>query len=116
MRRANYLGGDVLVPGGQRDINRWVNPNAFAIATPGAYGSSAVGVVETPGLQTYDISAAKSFSIREQMAVRFQADFFNAFNTANFFGLGTVITNSGFGTLSSAYPGRNLQLSLKLTF
>ena len=115
-RRANYLGGDVLAPEGQRNINNWINLNAFAVATPGAYGSSGVGIVQLPGLQTYDISAAKNFTIREQTSLRFQADFFNAFNTANFTGLGIIITNGGFGSLSSAYPARNLQLSLKLSF
>lgn len=115
-RRANYLGGETLAPEGQRNINNWINRNAFAIATTGAYGSSGVGVVQLPGLQTYDLSAAKNFTFQERYGLRFQADFFNAFNTANFFGLGTTITSGGFGTLSSAYPPRNLQLSLKLTF
>jgi hypothetical protein len=72
--------------------------------------------VEGPGLQTYDLSAAKYFAIKERLNLRFQADFFNAFNVANFTGLGVTVTNAGFGTLSSAYPGRNLQLGLKLTF
>lgn len=115
-RRANYLGGDILAPEGQRNINNWINRNAFAIATTGAYGTSGVGIVQLPGLQTYDLSAAKNFSIAERYSLRFQADFFNAFNTANFTGLGTTITSAGFGTLSSAYPPRNLQLALKLTF
>lgn len=115
-RRASYAGGDVLAPEGQRDINNWINKSAFTVASLGAYGTSGVGIVQLPGLQTYDLSAAKSFSITERATVRVQADFFNAFNTANFFGLGTTITSAGFGTLSSAYPGRNLQLGLKLLF
>ena len=115
-RRADYVGGDVLAPKGQRDINNWINADAFSVASLGAYGTSGVGIVQLPGLQTYDLSAVKNFALRERLRLRFQADFFNAFNVANFFGLGTNVSNNGFGTLSSAYPGRNLQLSLKLSF
>ncbi len=53
---------------------------------------------------------------RNVFNLRLQGDFFNAFNVANFSGLGTTVDNGGFGTLSSAYPGRNLQLGLKVVF
>ena len=115
-RRADYLGGNVQVPDAQRDVNHWINTAAFTAAGPTHYGTSGPGIVEGPGLQTYDLSAAKYFPIKERLNLRLQADFFNAFNVANFSGLGVTVTNAGFGTLSSAYPGRNLQLGLKLTF
>jgi hypothetical protein len=115
-RRADYLGGDVLTPSSQRDINNWINTSAFATAGASHFGTSGVGIVEGPGLQTYDLSVAKSFPIKERFHLRLQGDFFNAFNVANFSGLGTTVTSGGFGTLSSAYPGRNLQLGLKVVF
>src|SRR5215469_14418850 len=69
-----------------------------------------------PGLQSYDMSLAKHFPIKERFNLRLQAEFFNAFNVANFSGLGVTITNTSFGTLSSAYPPRQIQLALKLAF
>jgi hypothetical protein len=48
--------------------------------------------------------------------MRLQADFINAFNHTNFQPPSTTITSSGFGTISSAYPSRNVQLGLKLAF
>lgn len=64
----------------------------------------------------FNLSLAKNFLIRERYNLKFQTDFFNAFNIANFSGLGTTVTSGGFGTLSSAYPPRQIQMSLKMTF
>lgn len=114
--RADYVGGPVLTSGDASDINNWINKSAFAVVSPGHYGSSGVGIVQAPGLQSYDFSAAKYFALTERFNLKFQADFFNAFNIANFNNLGTNVSNASFGTLASAYPGRNLQLALKLTF
>jgi hypothetical protein len=72
--------------------------------------------VEGPGLQSYDLSIAKIFNYRERYSLRFQVDAFNAFNVANFNGLDVNRTDNAFGTLSSAYPPRNLQMQLKFTF
>lgn len=115
-RRADYLGGPALVPEDQRNINNWINKAAFAVAPPDRYGNSGTAIVEAPGLQSYDLSVAKHFALTERFVLRFQADFFNAFNVANFSGLSSNISSGNFGTLSSAYPPRNIQLGLKLNF
>jgi len=114
-RRADYLGGPLTVdnPG----PGRWFNTAAFATAPNGRYGNSGVGIIEGPGLQTYDLSLAKHFALTERFDLKFQGDFFNAPNVTNFSTLNTVVTStSSFGTLSQAYPPRNIQLSLKLSF
>ena len=95
-RRADYVGGSTLVASGQRGPNAWINTAAFAPAGVDHYGTSSAGLVEGPGLQTYDMSLGKYFYLTESVNIRFQADFFNAFNNVNFSGLGTVVTNGGF--------------------
>ncbi len=116
-RRADYLGGPTLVanPG----PNSWINTSAFAIAPTGRYGSSGTAIVEGPGLQSYDISLAKHFLFRERFDLKLQGDFFNLFNITNFqnlAGSSLQVGTSSFGTISSAYPPRNVQLSLHLSF
>lgn len=113
-RRADYLGGDVKA--GTQNINNWINLSAFAAASNRGFGSAGVGTVEGPGLQSYDLSLAKNFAFHERYNFRLQADFLNAFNVANFYGLNTTVTDRAFGTLSSAYPSRNIQLGLKFNF
>jgi hypothetical protein len=114
-RRADYISGPVLVQSG-RSIDNWINTDAFATAPDGRWGTSGAGIVEAPGLQSYDLSLAKRFLLTERFNLRLQADFFNAFNIANFTGLNTTVTSNAFGTLNSAYPPRNIQLGMKLEF
>jgi len=67
-------------------------------------------------LKTWDISARKQFAINERFKLRFQADFFNVFNRANFRSPAVVVTSGGFGAVTSAGPARNIQFGLKLNF
>jgi hypothetical protein len=114
-RRGDYAGGNVYPSSGQ-NVNNWLNKSAFLTAPAGRFGNLGINTVLGPGLQSYDMSLAKHFPITERFNLRLQADFFNAFNVANFTGLGVTITNNSFGTLSSAYPPRQIQLALKLAF
>jgi len=114
-RRADYLGGPIYVQSGQ-NVNAWLVKAAFTAAPAGRFGNSGLGIVEGPGLQSYDLSVAKHFLVRERFDLRLQGDFYNAINVANFTGLNTTITNGSYGTIASAYPPRQIQLALKLQF
>ena len=113
-RRADYVGGEVLLP--NAGPNGWINPAAFAPAPATRRGNSGAGIVVGPNLQTWDFSMRKQFNLTERFNVRFQADMFNAFNHANFRGPATVLTNAGFGTIGTTGPPRNIQFGLKLNF
>ncbi len=116
-RRANYVSGPILVS--NAGPNAWVNSAAFAAPATAQWGTSGTGIVEGPGLQSYDFSLAKHFPIRERFDLKFQGDFFNLFNITNFQNFSNsnlTLGNSNFGTISTAYPPRNVQLSLKLSF
>jgi outer membrane receptor protein involved in Fe transport len=67
-------------------------------------------------LQLWDLSLRKRFALTERWRLQFQADFFNLFNKANFLNVATTITGAEYGTITSAAPGRNIQLALRLTF
>jgi hypothetical protein len=122
-RRADYLGGPVLLPNTGPD--GWINPAAFAPPPLGRRGNAPVGIVLGPNLQTWDFSMRKQFRLTERFNLRFQADMFNAFNRANFrapdVAFGTLTTaggpsNGAFGKISTAGPARNIQFGLKLSF
>src|SRR5882724_80880 len=113
-RRADYLGGPVLLP--NPGPNGWINPAAFAAAPAGRRGNSGAGIVHGPNLQTWDFSMRKQFNITERVNVRFQADMFNAFNRANFRSPSLVVTTAGFGTITATGPARNIQFGIKLNF
>ena len=113
-RRADYLGGPVLLPNPGPD--GWINPAAFAAAPLGRRGTSGVGNVQAPSLVTWDFSMRKQFRMTERFRLRFQADMFNAFNRANVRAPTTVVTTAGFGTIGTAGPARNILFGLKLDF
>jgi hypothetical protein len=115
-RVADYIGGPAVLP--NPGPNGWFNPAAFTAAPQGRWGTAGAGDVEGPGMQIYNLSVTKFFAIRPEgkMNLRLRADFLNAFNNVNYQSPATTVTTSGFGTISAAYPPRNIQLGLKLTF
>lgn len=118
-RRADYIGGKLELdsPG----PSGWFNTAAFAPPPDGRLGNAGVGVIVGPGRNLWDLSARKLFRITEGITLGYQADFFNAFNQTNFndpgLAFGTIASpNTGFGKISAAAPGRNIQMGLKLVF
>lgn len=114
-RRADYVSGtDKILP--NAGVNGWLNPAAFTPAPIDRLGNSGLGSVSGPGLQTYNLAVAKNFKVHEGWNLKFQTDLFNAFNISNFTGMNVNSSDKAFGTLSSAYPARQVQMQLKLTF
>ncbi len=79
-------------------------------------GNAPTGNIIGPGYYDWDISVRKRFNLpREGMGLMFQADFFNAFNHANWGNPGTNAAG-GLGIINSAAPPRQLQFGLKFAF
>jgi hypothetical protein len=95
-------------------------------APTGRVGSEARNAFYGPGLISFDMTAGKTFRIRERLKLEYRADFFNVLNHTNF-GLtsGNRTVSSGtFGQLSktSSFNGgdtggpRVIQMTLRLQF
>jgi Carboxypeptidase regulatory-like domain len=102
--------------------NQWFDPNAFALPTPGTYGTLGRGVYTGPGLATVDASLFKDTAISERASLQFRAEFFNLLNRANFgvpnatvFSGGAISPSAGLIT-STATTSRQIQFGLKLIF
>ena len=115
-RRADYIGGNVLIPNGQRSQAAWVNKAAFASSAETRRGTAGVGMIEGPGSQVWDFSLRRRFKLTEKFRLQFQADIFNAFNRTNFRDMDVNLANASFGTLTAAGPARSIQFGLKLTY
>jgi hypothetical protein len=124
-RRADQLPG-VAIYAANRGPNCYVNngstacggaPSAFATPPANRFGNSGVGSILAPGFAQTDMSAAKFFPLyRESVRLKFQFDAFNVLNRTNFSGFNATSTSSNFGTITTAYPPRQLQLSAKVLF
>ena len=117
LMRVVFIGtGEIGLPADERTVNRWFNTAAFAVAPESRLGTASIRNVPGPSLQLWDLSLRKRFALTERWRLQFQADFFNLFNKANFLNVASNVSNADFGTITSAAPGRNIQLALRLTF
>ena len=103
-------------------VNKWFDPNAFSVPTPGTFGNVTRGSLTGPGLTTLDASLFKTFRITERWKLQFRAETFNLLNHANF-GAPNAVVFSGNNVSSSAgvitntaTSSRQVQFALKLLF
>ena len=104
------------------DPNRWFNPNAFLVPTPGTFGNAGRGILRGPGTATMDLSVMKNTRLNERFTLQFRAEAFNLLNRANF-GTPNPIVFSGTNIAAAAgiitsttTTSRQLQGGLKLLF
>jgi hypothetical protein len=123
-RLANYNGLPDSVPITTGN-DRWTtsssagwNRAAFVAAPYDMWGNAGPGSLQGPGMEMYNLSLDKSFVVNERrgIALRLRADFINAFNHTNFESPSLNASDSTFGTVTTAYPPRNIQLGLRLIF
>jgi hypothetical protein len=79
--RPNVIGNPNATP---CQPGTFFNTCAFASnQVQGTYGNETRNQVRGPGFQTWDMTLAKMFPVKEQMRVEFRADFFNIANHLN---------------------------------
>jgi hypothetical protein len=104
--------------GRAQEVSQWFNTAAFAQPAPFTFGTSGVGIIETPGYSDFDLAFQKRFAIGERVGLQFRGELFNAFNHTN---LGApnvgAFGTPGFGTINSIVgSARDIQLGLRLDF
>jgi hypothetical protein len=90
----------------------WFNPAAFALQTT-PYGTVGRDTIWGPGAQQWDLGVAKRLSLTERRYFQFRGELFNAFNQVNYAPPLSTVGSAGFGTITAARAGRNVQLGLK---
>ncbi len=88
----------------------------FVIPPAETLGDGGRGTIIGPGVNNWDFSLQRYFSLKEAMSLQFRAEFFNAFNHAQFVGLGMTANDPNFGRITSARNPRYIQFGLKLNF
>ena len=101
---------------GERTLNRWFNTAAFAAPAPFTFGNSPRSNLRGPYQQTVDLTLGKEFAVSERYRADFRGEFYNVLNHANFDVPGHTLGAADFGVISSARPGRTVQLGLRLIF
>jgi hypothetical protein len=105
---------------GSRSFTEFFNTSCFFAppnnGTAGLAGSAAPNILEGPGTDNVDFALMKNGGITERVKYQFRAEFFNGFNHPSFNGIDTTVTDSNFGSVTSAVSPRNIQFGLKILF
>ena len=114
--RANVTGAKVFASG-TRNSTTWFNPAAFAAPPAYTYGNVGRNSVYGPSLQTMDLGVVREISLGERSRFEARAEFFNALNHTNLGTPNRFVNTSSFGSITEvATPGREIQLSARLSF
>jgi hypothetical protein len=104
-------------------LNNYFNQSAFcplpAIGDGTGYGDSSDGVVRGPMQDNSDITISRLFALgpNEKRTLDFRAEFFNAFNHAQFSDPGNGKENGNFGVIqSTSVAPRIIQFAAKISF
>ena len=81
------------------------------------FGNAARNSVRANLFRQFDLGLHKAFDLgRDQTRIEARIEAFNLFNTTNFGPANGNRSSSAFGTITSAYPARQIQLGLKFYF
>jgi hypothetical protein len=124
--RANYLGDEIII---KDYANRqWFNPLVFGRPKDGELGNTGRNWLRGPGFTNFDLSLFKDFKFTERIRLQYRAEFFNIFNSLQWFGVNTGIsatnpdnrvtaaTRGTSGQLTTTRDSRKIQMALKFYF
>jgi len=110
--------GKILNNTNPRDGQTYFNTSLFSLEPLGQIGDSGRNFFHGPGINNFDLAILKNFAFTESKSLEYRAEFFNAFNHAQFNNPNGLI-NAGtgvFGVVTSARDPRIVQMALKLIF
>ena len=96
----------------------WFNPNSYdCVNVPlFSFGDAPRNFLRGPGINNYDLSIVKKTKVFESKSVEFRAEFFNAFNHAQFLNPNTAGGSGTFGQITTDRNPRLIQFGLKFYF
>ncbi|MBI4873667.1 MAG: TonB-dependent receptor [Acidobacteria bacterium] len=117
--------GQMVLPAGQRTLERWFNTGGFEKNSRLQLGNNIrtfparIRPVRGPGINLWDISAFKNFRIREGLKLQLRGEAEGALNHPNLATPNTTPTSTLFGSINATSSGegeRRIFVGLKLIF
>jgi len=101
---------------GDKTLNNWFNPAAFAQPAIGAYGNSGYNAYLGPGTRTIDLALVRSFQFLSSQRIEARVEAFNALNWLRPQNPNTTLSSPTFGQILTSYDPRIMQFGLKYQF
>jgi hypothetical protein len=114
-QRPNLV-GDPTLPAGERSATQWFNTAAFAIAPAFTLGSASRNPVRGPSYRNVDLALMRRVPLGAARGVEVRAEVFNLLNTPNLGAPNGTAGTAAFGTITTAFDPRVVQLALKFLF
>ena len=106
--------------GNKKSITEYLSKTSVTIPADASqvYGNAPRNSVRLPWFWQLDFVASKNFTLPfgRHTTLQVRAEAFNLLNRTNFAGLSTNRTSANFGTITSAFDARQIQLGAKITF
>ncbi|SPE36033.1 hypothetical protein SBA6_500088 [Candidatus Sulfopaludibacter sp. SbA6] len=113
---ADYNGQPLFGPG-THTAKAWFNTVAFVVPAAYTFGNAGRNTVYGPGMQTMDLALSREFALVEKVRFQIRGEAFNAMNHTNLGTPNRFVNTPQFGTITdAATPGREMQLSARLSF
>ncbi len=117
--RPNLL-GDPVIPNSERTTRTiYLDPARVQIPVDRSqpFGNAPRNALRADPFRQFDLGLHKAFGLgRDNTRLEARIEAFNLFNTTNFQPANGNVSSSSFGTITSTFPARQLQLGLKLYF
>ena len=113
--RPNVL-RDPVLSSDDRSITRWFDTLAYGAPAAFTFGNSPRSGLRGAPLVTTDVTLEKSFRFKERWKFDLRGEFYNILNHANFNLPGATLGAADFGVVTSARPGRQVQLAGRVSF
>lgn len=118
VNNANCISSDAADGSGNVTGAFWFNPASYdCVNVPlFSFGDAPRNFLRGPGINNYDLSIVKKTKVFESKSIEFRAEFFNAFNHAQFLNPNTAGGSGTFGQITTDRNPRLIQLGLKFYF
>jgi len=113
----NFTGPLVLAGDPRTDGHLWMTPSGFSIPELGDFGTANRRFFHGPGLDNWNLALHKDTTIREHLQLQIRAEFFNAFNHAQFANPNGLLAGSTFGLITKVQADPRIgQVAAKFIF
>jgi hypothetical protein len=110
------VSADPSLPSDQRTVQRWFDTSVFSQPANFTFGNAPRSLLRGAPIVTADATLEKSFFLTERWKFDLRGEFYNLLNHAIFNIPGATFGAADFGVVSSARPGRTVQLAARLSF
>jgi hypothetical protein len=107
---------DPYAPAGQQSITNWFNKACVVNPTDPSqpFGNAGRNMVRGPNFWQVDLAAIKQVQLSGTTRVELRLEAFNLFDRVNFAPPNSNRSSGGFGTITSTYDPRQVQLGVKV--